>query len=199
MKSLVPHWSFWGLCPPDPRPVLAVPNGCPGPPSLGQAGLQQPLGGDAAGGHVGTCGCHLGGRLGLWGLHGTDRGRGHRWQNCLPPHPAGPKSLQAGVTAGPDNLILWGPGPGIASPRVGPHDAEQEEALDHDGEHSSRLSQLSASPFLQSLAGEWRQAAGPVTPCPQLRGSSRAPGALMGNKPYLLFHPQPQGLPQAEE
>lgn len=35
------------------RTVLAVPHGSPGSPSLGQAGLQQPLGGDAAGGTLG--------------------------------------------------------------------------------------------------------------------------------------------------
>lgn len=152
------------------RTVLAVPRGCPGSLSLGQARLQQPLGGDTVAGRLGTCGCHLGGCLGLRGLQGTDRGRGRWRQGCLPPRPAGPKSLQAGAAAGPDNLILRGPGLGIASPWGGPPDPEQEEALDCDGEHLSRLSQLGASPFLRSPARERGRAAGPGTPLPPAAG-----------------------------
>lgn len=79
-------------------------------------------------GWLGTCGCHLGECLGLRGLHGTDRDRGHRRRGCPPPHPAGPESLRAGATVAPDNLISWGPGPGIACPRGGHCGPVQEEA-----------------------------------------------------------------------
>lgn len=88
-------------------------------------------------------------------------------------------------------------GGALACLRGGPCDPEQ--TLDHDGEHLSRLSQLGANPSLRSPSREWGQAAGPGTPCPQPWGTGRAPGPLVGDNLSLLFHPQPQGLPQAEE